>query len=69
MHYAGDTLYATKVTGDEHVPAGQEAHHQAIDRLEIPHVDAGNVVTEAMERGNVGHALPRGRLKYIVAPP
>ena len=23
VHYAGDTLYATKVTGDEHVPAGE----------------------------------------------
>lgn len=23
LHYAGDTLFATKVTGDEHVPAGE----------------------------------------------
>ena len=23
LHYQGDTLYATKVTGDEHVPAGE----------------------------------------------
>jgi hypothetical protein len=52
------------------MPTGKQTDHQAINRLQIPHVDTGYVVTKAMEGDDIEHLLPpRAKIKYIVHHP